>query len=175
MKFGRTINCQVCQLALLASIFDTWFQDSMFVSDCWGVVCSGLLLQRSEYVPTKKYYSEGSFCWLEGGYFSDSSAECLSDTNIWFRHFNYLIQVHPFQRKGSIKKSQVLPQSGLVFDWNWLIPAHALVNNYQLHLSTGTWLGLKGPSHSHMTTRGITEKQNNIDHLFDSGYHHNVL
>ena len=99
--------------------------------------------------------------------------ECLSCTDIRFRHFNYLIQVHPFRRKGSINKSQVLPQSGLVFDWNGLIPAHALVDNYQLHLSTGTWFCLKGPSHSHMTTQSITEKQDNIFRVLR--WYHEVL
>ena len=58
------------------------------------------------------------------------------------------------------------------FYWNGLIPAHALVDNYQLHLLTGTRFGLLSPSHSHMKTRGITEKQNNIDHLIESGYYH---
>ena len=43
--------------------------------------------------------------------------------------------------------------------WNGLIPAHALVDNYQLCFSTGTRSGLKGPSHSHMKAWGITGKQ----------------
>ena len=43
---------------------------------------------------------------------------------------------------------------------------------YQLALDS---VSSQGPSHSHLKARGITEKQNNIDHLFDSGCRHDVL
>ena len=40
-------------------------------------------------------------------------------------------------------KGHPTKESSFVFDWNGLILAHALVDNYQLHLSPGTWFHLR--------------------------------
>ena len=40
----------------------------------------------------------------------------------------------------------------------------ASINN-KFFLSLGLWFGLKGPNHSHVKARGITEKQNNNDQV----------